>query len=184
MAVSRRLRFEILRRDNHTCQYCGAKAPNVALTVDHVKPVALGGLDEPGNLVTACQDCNAGKTSTTPDEQIVASVDKAAADWSAAMVRAAEEERHSAASKEAVYEAVVKAWPSYHRNRIPKDYTETIDQFAAAGLSPEVIVKMAVNAGAKPGVWDRWGYFCGSCWNKIRKLQDRAAELLQEEASE
>ena len=28
MAVSKRLRYEILRRDNHTCRYCGASAPD------------------------------------------------------------------------------------------------------------------------------------------------------------
>lgn len=26
MSVSKRLRFEILRRDNHACRYCGATA--------------------------------------------------------------------------------------------------------------------------------------------------------------
>src|SRR6185369_3226628 len=62
MAVSKRLRFEILRRDNHTCRYCGRSAPEVKLTVDHVKPEALGGRTEPDNLVAACSDCNAGKT--------------------------------------------------------------------------------------------------------------------------
>jgi 5-methylcytosine-specific restriction endonuclease McrA len=32
--IPRRLRFEILRRDGHTCRYCGAQAPDVPLTVD------------------------------------------------------------------------------------------------------------------------------------------------------
>lgn len=36
MAVSKRLRYEILRRGNHTCRYCGASAPDVPLRVDHV----------------------------------------------------------------------------------------------------------------------------------------------------
>lgn len=74
MAVSKRLRYEILRRDNHTCRYCGASAPDVPLRVDHVIPVSLGGPDRPSNLVTACQDCNAGKTSSMPDAATVADV--------------------------------------------------------------------------------------------------------------
>ena len=41
MALSKRLRYEILRRDNHTCRYCGASAPDVTLTVDHVVPCLL-----------------------------------------------------------------------------------------------------------------------------------------------
>lgn len=64
MAVSKRLRYEVLRRDNHTCRYCGATAPDVPLRVDHVTPVALGGTDTPDNLVTACEPCNSGKSST------------------------------------------------------------------------------------------------------------------------
>ena len=54
MAVTKRMRFEILRRDNHACRYCGATAPDVKLAVDHVTPVALGGTDSPDNLVASC----------------------------------------------------------------------------------------------------------------------------------
>lgn len=80
MAVTKRTRFEVLRRDDHTCQYCGAKAPDVKLTIDHVMPVSLGGDDKPGNLVTACRDCNAGKSSITPDSPLVEGLsDRAAA---------------------------------------------------------------------------------------------------------
>ncbi|MCX4232088.1 HNH endonuclease [Streptomyces ortus] len=63
MAVSKRLRYEILRRDRYTCRYCGASAPEAPLRVDHVTPVALGGTDHPSNLVAACEPCNSGKTS-------------------------------------------------------------------------------------------------------------------------
>ena len=59
--LSKRLRFMVLERDNFTCRYCGAKAPDVELQVDHVIPVAKGGADDPDNLVTACVDCNSGK---------------------------------------------------------------------------------------------------------------------------
>ncbi|MFD8545578.1 HNH endonuclease [Streptomyces sp. NPDC059649] len=77
MAVSKRLRYEILRRDNHACRYCGAAAPSAKLNVDHVIPQTLGGNDAPTNLVTACADCNGGKTSSMPDAQTVADVDQA-----------------------------------------------------------------------------------------------------------
>src|SRR5690349_23456362 len=76
MAVSKRLRYEILRRDNHACRYCGAAAPDAKLNVDHVIPQALGGKDKPENLVTACADCNAGKTSSMPNAQVVEDVDQ------------------------------------------------------------------------------------------------------------
>lgn len=89
MAISKRLRYEILRRDNHTCRYCGAMAPDVALHVDHVDPVALGGTDEPTNLITACQDCNAGKSSVQPGDRIVEDVRADALRWARAIEAAA-----------------------------------------------------------------------------------------------
>ena len=89
MAISRRLRFEILRRDGHTCRYCGGMAPDVKLTVDHVIPVALGGADEPSNLVAACADCNAGKSSVQPGADLVEDVAADAVRWSQALKAAA-----------------------------------------------------------------------------------------------
>ena len=71
MPVSKSLRFEVLRRDQFTCRYCGSKAPDVQLHVDHVVPAALGGPDAPENLVTACVDCNAGKANRSLDEDTV-----------------------------------------------------------------------------------------------------------------
>lgn len=95
MAVSKRLRFEILRRDNHACRYCGRSAPEVQLTVDHVTPVALGGTDSPENLVTACTDCNGGKSSIQPGSSLVEDVDADATRWAAAIKEVAERRRES-----------------------------------------------------------------------------------------
>ena len=65
MSLSIRTRFEILKRDNFTCQYCGGSAPVVVLEVDHVTPVSLGGSNAPDNLITSCRDCNAGKSNVS-----------------------------------------------------------------------------------------------------------------------
>lgn len=54
-------RFEVLKRDGFACRYCGRKAPEVTLHVDHVVPRAKGGSDDPSNLVAACSACNQGK---------------------------------------------------------------------------------------------------------------------------
>ena len=59
--ISKKTRFEVFKRDSFTCQYCGAKAPDVVLEVDHIQPVAQGGTNEIMNLVTSCRDCNSGK---------------------------------------------------------------------------------------------------------------------------
>jgi len=58
-------RKNILRRDNHKCQYCGS---TVNLTVDHIMPKSKGGEDTWENLVTACIRCNNRKGDRTPEE--------------------------------------------------------------------------------------------------------------------
>lgn len=60
-AISKKTRFEVFKRDNFTCQYCGKMAPDVVLEVDHINPVKNGGGNEFINLVTSCFDCNRGK---------------------------------------------------------------------------------------------------------------------------
>lgn len=72
-AIGARLRFEVLRRCNFACYYCGvAAALGVrVLHVDHVIPVDLGGTNDPWNLVAACWDCNAGKTNGVPTEDLI-----------------------------------------------------------------------------------------------------------------
>lgn len=59
--IGKSLRFQVLTRDNFTCQYCGARGPNVTLEIDHIHPVKDGGQNDLRNLITACHDCNSGK---------------------------------------------------------------------------------------------------------------------------
>lgn len=67
MAIGKRKRFKIFHRDNFTCQYCGNKPPEVVLEVDHVVSRKDGGGDEEMNLITACFNCNRGKSATSVD---------------------------------------------------------------------------------------------------------------------
>ena len=60
--LSKRTRFEVFKRDQFRCQYCGASAPDVILVVDHIQAVADGGANDLLNLLTACDPCNAGKS--------------------------------------------------------------------------------------------------------------------------
>lgn len=60
-ALSKRVRFEVFKRDGFRCTYCGATPADSPLHVDHVTPVSRGGSDDPDNLVTACSGCNLGK---------------------------------------------------------------------------------------------------------------------------
>lgn len=59
-------RREIFLRDDHTCQYCGARAGD--LTIDHIVPRSRGGLHTWENLVSACRVCNHRKGGKTVAE--------------------------------------------------------------------------------------------------------------------
>lgn len=68
MAVSKRTRFEVIKRDKFTCRYCGRKSPEIILEVDHITPVCEGGSDDPINLATSCWECNRGKAGISLSE--------------------------------------------------------------------------------------------------------------------
>jgi 5-methylcytosine-specific restriction endonuclease McrA len=61
---ARPTRQAVMRRDQHTCQYCGA---HNNLTIDHLVPRARGGKDTWENLVTACVECNNRKGDRKPE---------------------------------------------------------------------------------------------------------------------
>ena len=57
-----KMRFDLLQRDDFRCQYCGRTPQDKAvLIMEHIRPVSKGGLTTPENLITSCEECNAGK---------------------------------------------------------------------------------------------------------------------------
>lgn len=61
--ITKKLRFEILKRDGFRCRYCGKISKAAQLHVDHIHPRDLGGSDSPTNLATACIECNIAKSN-------------------------------------------------------------------------------------------------------------------------
>lgn len=62
--MTKKLRNYIKKRDNYTCCICGNSIhiePNLLLEIDHIVPVAKGGLTEENNLQTLCWKCNRSK---------------------------------------------------------------------------------------------------------------------------
>lgn len=183
MAVSKRVRYEVLRRDNHACRYCGSAAPDVALVVDHVVPVALGGGDDPANLATACQPCNAGKTSTSPSDPIVADVNAKAALWAEAMEIVAHGRRVARDEHNEMREFLYDHWEGGRPNRwasseLPADWENSIRAFIEAGLEVEDLTELMTVALNARGVSAKWKYFCGCCWKQVRESQELAARIV------
>jgi hypothetical protein len=89
-----KLRFFILRRDGFRCVYCGRGAPDAELEVDHAIPRSSGGSDKPENLVTACSECNSGKSAdgaaAPPPSPVLRVSDMSAANAREALIAALE----------------------------------------------------------------------------------------------
>lgn len=185
MAVSKRTRYEVLRRDGHRCRYCGTSADEGAtLTVDHVIPVALGGSDNPDNLVAACKDCNAGKASSNPDADIVAQVADDALRWAAAMTRAADDMIADIAKTDAYRRRFQARWNSWKAGGKPIDlpagWAGSVSSWQRAGLPIEAVEEAVVLAMSNQRVTpeDTFRYAAGICWKRLTDLQAAARESL------
>lgn len=184
MSVSKRLRFEILRRDNHQCQYCGEAAPKVKLTVDHVLAVALGGTDDASNLITACAECNAGKSSATVDSSFVEQVARDSAAWDQA--KEAVKEGRAAATMFRGFDDELRVfrnhWQNYCEARcvqypLPDDWRRSVRVWLLRDLSIDVITEcmhVAMNANIEDA--DTWRYLCGCAWRSITDLETAIAD--------
>lgn len=192
MAISKRLRFEILRRDNHTCRYCGASAPDVKLTVDHVTPEALGGRTEPANLVAACEACNSGKSSIAPDAAVVADVNSDALRWSRALEMAAAVRRTHNEMRDGYVTHFEHLWSDWHvgveKLPVPLDdnWQSSVERFHDLNLPADemaraIRVAMTNNRIAPD---ETFRYFCGICWSVLRELQEAAADIVMAEIAD
>lgn len=177
MPISKRLRYEVLRRDNHTCQYCGGESPDVKLTVDHVIPVALGGGDEPSNLVAACKDCNTGKSSVPPGAPLVEKVSTNAAAYAGVLTHAMTKVRAQMQEEEAYLELFLRKWMNYGINGgestipLPAGWETTIRRWHKMGVPIELIqasIEAMVNKYDQLTINSHFRYMCGIVWNRIR----------------
>ena len=72
----KRIRLQVLQRDDYQCQIRGAGCTRHATEVDHILPAALdpsgAGWFDPENLRSTCRPCNLGrlvKATTTSSRQ-------------------------------------------------------------------------------------------------------------------
>lgn len=178
VAIPKRLRMEVFKRDRFTCQYCGATPPDVLLQIDHVTLVARGGTNDELNLVTACEACNQGK-GAIPLTQVPATVAARAEREKEIEMQLSEyyrvvRQRRTKLEKRA--NQVVTDLNLWDSNRqIPMEWFKGIVKFVDS-LSPTVIEMLVDTAndalGHKPAA-NRFYYFAKACWNNIRDKEER-----------
>ena len=186
MAISKRVRYEILRRDNNTCRYC--HAIDTPLTIDHVVPTVLGGTDDPSNLVAACKDCNAGKSSSSPDAATVAQVSDEQLRWGRAVQLAAQRAltEHDALLErlDPFFDYWYSLVPGFRRGNprweLPSNWAGLVAGLLAAGMPDALITDSMRIALTTRGVDDRFRYFLGIARNRLAELHEQAQKLIED----
>lgn len=170
-SLGKKVRFDVFKRDAFTCQYCGQTPPTVVLEVDHINPVANGGLDAIDNLLTACFDCNRGKaagllTAIPESLQDKADLLQEKHDQLKAFERLIKaRRRHEEKLIDEVEEAFTTHFSGYHFS--PK-FRQSVRLFIQKMPSFQVVDAMHL-ACVRINDRDRaTAYFCGICWKTIK----------------
>lgn len=174
--IGNSLRFKVFKRDNFSCQYCGATPPTVILEVDHINPVANGGKNNIDNLATACFNCNRGKHAGLLTDIPQTLVDKA----------------HDIKEREAQLKGYTKILQA-KANRIEVETwrvvaaieeVERAEEYGTRRLQSiryfltvltifDVLEAAQIaNVKFRHKSEKSFRYFCGICWRKIREAND------------
>ena len=177
--VGKRERFEIFKRDEFTCQYCGAHPPSVVLHVDHIVAVANGGDSGPDNLITSCSACNLGK-GASPLSAVPQSLSDRAAEVAEreAQVRGYHEvmEARRQRLEQQAWSVLDEIIPGVSATSagVPVDWLRSVKRFV-----DELGYHVALDCAEVSAAWGAWKsddkrfrYFCGICWNKIRERRN------------
>jgi 5-methylcytosine-specific restriction endonuclease McrA len=66
---SRKKRIALIRRNGNRCHWCQRELTVDTSSIEHIVPLARGGLDNANNRVLACKPCNHGRGHDMPELQ-------------------------------------------------------------------------------------------------------------------
>jgi hypothetical protein len=178
-SISKKTRFEIFKRDNFTCQYCGRTSEDVVLEIDHIMPVSKGGANDETNLVPACFDCNRGKGN----RELGNVIPRPDADmkYLETQQEIQELKRYKRAKAELdmllldIAEGLCDTWANAFQSDVCPKEIEFVKLLKL--ISPEIIEKaIYVTASNKrmnvSRFSDKWRYMCGVAWNIVKEGED------------
>lgn len=171
-AISKKLRFEVLKRDSFTCQYCSARPPKVPLEIDHIIPVCNGGKNHIDNLITSCFDCNRGKAGNE-----LTSIPKTILEKSEGKKLALKQYkeyqeilRHERMQIEADIDTVESIYTSAFNDFIfNSKFRISVKKFIEELGIDIVIDAMETACNRIYHEENALKYFCGICWTQIRE---------------
>ena len=172
MSVSKKIRFEVFKRDGFSCAYCGKSPPKVTLECDHIEPKSKGGSDDINNLITACFDCNRGKRNI-PLDKAPAKLQENYEILKEKETQLAEYHKFIQKVERRVAREIKKSDAAYTENNPEYELSKKFKRGTVKKFLEYLPVQDVVDAmhSACNRVSDSSGcikYFCGICWNKIK----------------
>jgi len=176
--ASKKLRFDVFKRDSFTCQYCGRTPPAVVLEVDHVIPKSKGGPNRIENYITACFECNRGKGKHSLETAPTAVADNLVL-LKEKRLQLKEYNRlieKQEAEENAAIMAVNEVFSDNFPGLSPTDGFSQVTMRRFLSQLPLVRVKQAMSLACSTRDDDAEAalrYFCGICWNWIKQPETR-----------
>lgn len=171
--ISKKLRFDVFKRDEFICQYCGHTPPRVVLEVDHILPVCEGGENDEDNLITACFDCNRGKggrlLTSTPEtvKSKAAKVKEQELQIKAYVGLKKKKRARLESSTDYVEREFQKVFPDIifndrFRSSVRTNFLSRFDQYELEEFMEIACARFSRNGERA------LTYFCGICWKRIK----------------
>ena len=170
-AISKKLRFDVFKRDGFHCVYCGAHPPKAILQIDHIHPVSQGGTNQIDNLITSCQPCNLGKSANLLDNipqslkdkaEIIAEKEEQIKGYYKVM-----QDREVRLNEEII--AIGKILDSIYSKQLKQNWIVSIKRFLINLGFYEVKDAAEIARNKYPyGGKRTFLYFCGICLNRMR----------------
>jgi hypothetical protein len=174
MAISKKLRFEVFKRDGFICAYCGKAPPAVMLEVDHIEPKSKKGKDDIVNLITACFDCNRGKSNILLDKipeqlsdnlEVLKEKEAQLKEYRKFVKRIERRENRDINEIDNIYSNHFDDWELSKQFKM-----SSLKKFLSLLPKHEVSEAMYLAISKHPTDEDVClKYFCGVCWRKIKK---------------
>ena len=169
-SLSKKLRFEIFKRDGFVCQYCGNTPPQIVLECDHIIPVSDGGENDPDNLIAACFDCNRGKSNVRLEVAMPSLEERTE------MLRERQEQVHAFEEmireinyeKQCVIDEVVAVYDDVFEGWTLTDSAQRSIRKFLDKLPPSEVIEAMEIACDRMHRNRAFKYFCGVCWRKIK----------------
>lgn len=177
--ISKKIRFNVFKRDRFTCQYCGNKPPNIVLEIDHVIPVSKNGDNSELNLLTSCFDCNRGKSNRSLKD-IPESIENNLKREVEASNQLKELNKFLTKKKresdKIIKELLIYWFDNFNDSNkllqnLSKKRSHSINIFLKR--IPKIKIKegmdLAISQCEENSEYNLWKYFCGIIWNWIKE---------------